>query len=149
VKASRLACSALALAIAVVAGSLVGCTPTAPAAPKTPLTGTKWMVVSYDGGNGLVPLLKDTTITADFGDTGMLTGDATVNQYTAAYTMKGQSISVAQPSATRKAGSADQMAQEAAYLKALQSAASWRVLGNALDLYAASGVGVVSLRARQ
>ena len=120
--------------------------PTATPAPAPdPLAGTRWEVVNYNNGSAITTLLPETRITLDFGTDGRITGRAGCNSYSAGYRVNGSSIAIEQPAATSLwcAEPAGIMDQEAAFLAALQSAATFRVDGNMLEMRTAADQMVI------
>ena len=110
----------------------------------TALQGTTWEALAYNNGKqALVGLEASSTITAVFGDDGSLTGDASVNRYTTAYTTSGETMSIDAAIATTKmAGPEKLMRQEAAYLAALPKTATWSIEGDDLWLRDADGAAL-------
>jgi heat shock protein HslJ len=116
-------------------------------AVDTPLTNTKWHATGYNNGKGaLQSLAANTLITAVFGTNGDLAGNATINQYSTKYTSSadGKMTIDAQIISTKMAGSAEAMAQEAAYLAALPKTASYEIDGDVLTLRDASGAALAT-----
>ncbi len=112
------------------------------------LTGAAWLVTGYNNGKqAVVSPLVGSEITAAFSSAGKLTGSAGCNQYTADYEIKGSSIQVGPPATTRKmcAEPAGVMDQEAQYLAALQTASSYHLEGDRLDMRTSDGALAVSL----
>ena len=104
------------------------------------LPGSKWEAVNYNNGKqAVVGLVAGSSITADFGTDGKVTGKASVNQYSADYTVTGDAIKFGPATLTRMAGPPELMAQEDAYLKALEKASTWKVSGGALELRSSDG----------
>jgi heat shock protein HslJ len=103
---------------------------------------TRWVAESIGGQ----PVLPGATLDAEFGAEGRLTGTAGCNRYGAAYTRDGERISIAPAIATRMycAQPAGVMEQEAAYLAALERAASAIVSDGRLTLADAAGAELVS-----
>ena len=98
------------------------------------LAGTEWQVRSYynpaDVG-GMASPVGDVQLTADFaaGETageGVVSGSAGCNTYNADYAVDGDSLSIG-PAATTRMFCEGVMDQEAAYLAALQSASSFKL----------------------
>ncbi len=110
----------------------------------TALQGTTWEALAYNNGKqALVGLVPDSSITAEFGDDGSLTGDASVNRYTTGYTTSGETMSIDAAIATTKmAGPEKLMRQEAAYLAALAKTATWSIEGDDLWLRDAEGAAL-------
>ena len=125
--------------------------PTATPAPAPdPLAGTRWEVVNYNNGSAITTLLPDTRITMDFGTDGRITGRAGCNSYSAGYRVNGSGITIEQPAATSLWCGEPKgvMDQEANFLAALQSAATFRIDGNLLDMRtAADQIAVIANRA--
>ena len=106
------------------------------------LARTRWTVVSYNNGKQAVAsVAAGTRLTADFGETGELTGSAGCNSYRAAFTAAPPRISVGPVASTRRycPSPAGVMAQESAYLVALASAAIYSVQGLTLELRTSDG----------
>ena len=116
-------------------------------AVPTPFTGRIWlMTFYYDGKDAVVSALLGTEITAVFSEDGKISGSAGCNNYTASYEVDGERITVG-PAATTRMMCAEPegiMEQEAAYLAALESAASYTIEGNQLELMDAEGRRAVS-----
>jgi heat shock protein HslJ len=111
------------------------------AAAVSPVGGS-WAVVSYNNGKGgVVSVLGDTRITAAFGADGRLSGNSGCNRYFARFRLAEQRIAIAPPAGTRRAcpEPAGLMEQEALYFGALETAASFQMAGDALELRTASG----------
>jgi heat shock protein HslJ len=112
------------------------------------LAGTSWGVTAFNNGKqAVVSVLGGTRISAHFGDDGRVTGSAGCNQYFASYEVKGESISIAMPGATRRfcADPEGIMDQEARFLEALRSAATFRLEGERLALRAPDGALALTL----
>lgn len=106
------------------------------------LTNATWAATGINNGRQAVQsLAAGTEVTAVFGEDGTLSGKAGCNQYTAQYTVDGNSMTIKTPISTRMfcAEPAGVMEQEAAYLAALEKVATYRIDGNRLDLRAADG----------
>jgi heat shock protein HslJ len=106
------------------------------------VVGTEWNLDAYNDGQGaLVNLIEGTRITASFGEDGSLTGSAGCNKYTTMYEADAIKISVGQIALAPIAcsGPSGIMDQESKYLTALNTAAAYRNLGIALDLFDAEG----------
>jgi heat shock protein HslJ len=113
------------------------------------LAGTSWKVVAYNNGKQAVEsVLAATKPTAVFAKEGTLTGFAGCNNYSAAYSGITPKLAIAQVSSTRKycATPTGAMDQEARYLAALATAATYRIEGSTLELRTASGVLAAELR---
>jgi heat shock protein HslJ len=122
--------------------------PTATSAPAVdPLAGTSWQVVSYNNGRGaVVSVLADSLLLIDFEADGLVTGNAGCNTYSAAYTVNGNTIAIGLPGTTNLFCAAPEgvMDQEAAFLAALQSAATFRIRGDTLEMRTAGDAIAVS-----
>ncbi len=112
------------------------------------LTGVTWVALFYNNGRGAaVSVLADTEITALFGDDGSLSGSAGCNNYMGGFTTDGSSIAIDPPASTRKACPDAIMQQEAEYLAALPTAATFTIQGDKLELRTADGALVASYMA--
>ncbi len=113
---------------------------------KTPgevkLPGTSWVALSYNNGKeAVVSVLANSEITAIFGEDGKLSGSAGCNNYNSTYSVDGKSIQIGPAATTRMMCQTPEgvMEQEAAYLSAIQTAASYQLQGNSLTLKDADG----------
>ncbi len=109
----------------------------------TGLAGTSWNVIAYNNGKeAVVSVIIGTEITADFGADGNLTGSAGCNTYTAAYEADDDgNISIGPAATTFMMCSEPEgiMEQEQQYLAALQTAATYRIEGNNMEMRTAEG----------
>jgi peptidoglycan/xylan/chitin deacetylase (PgdA/CDA1 family)/heat shock protein HslJ len=115
-----------------------------------PLRATTWRLTGYnDGKGGFVSVLSGTEITALFDDDGSLIGSAGCNNYTASYVVEGGIISIGPVAATRKMCPEPEgiMEQESAYLAAMESAATYQIKGNSLEVLDAGGIRLLSYTA--
>jgi heat shock protein HslJ len=105
------------------------------------LAGTRWKATSINNGRGaVVSLVKDSRLTLAFSSDGRVSGSAGCNQFNATYTQTREKITIAPPATTRKmCPDAAVMEQEAAFVKALASAATARWEGERLELRTADG----------
>jgi heat shock protein HslJ len=107
------------------------------------LAGSTWEVIGYNNGKGgVVSVIIGTEITAVFGEDGMLTGSAGCNNYNASYETSGDNnISIGPAATTRKfcADPEGTMDQEQQYLAALQTAATYKIELDRLELRTAEG----------
>ena len=118
------------------------------AAASLTLAGTTWEIVGYNNGKqAVVSVLSGTRITAHFGEDGRVTGSAGCNQYFASWETAAESISIGMPATTRMSCAEPDgiMEQEARYLEALHTAASFRFDGDRLVLRDADGALTVNL----
>jgi heat shock protein HslJ len=109
---------------------------------STPLTGTLWSAISYNNGReAVVSVIAGSTISAIFGEDGTLTGSAGCNNYSAGYTTDGANVTISPAIATMMFCEQPEglMEQEAAYLAALETAATWSISGDTLELRTADG----------
>jgi heat shock protein HslJ len=112
------------------------------AAKEAPLTGVTWSLISYNNGKGgISSVILDTEITAVLGEDGSFAGSAGCNRYTASYSTDGDMISIGMAATTLMecAEPTGIMEQEAAYLAAIQEAATYKVSSERLDLLDADG----------
>lgn len=122
------------------------------AAQAVALAGTAWTVGGYNNGRqAVVSVETGTTLTLQFGADGRVSGMGGCNAFTGAYTVDGDRLAIGPLAATRKACMQPPtvMAQEAAYLKALESTARFRREGDRLDLHTADGARAASLSLRR
>jgi heat shock protein HslJ len=113
------------------------------------LVGVQWDVLAYNNGRQAVTsLIRDTQISASFGVDGRISGHAGCNRYFAPYTLAGDALTIGSAGATRMACAepAGLMQQEALFLAALATVATWRIDGDRLELRTAQGALAVSLR---
>jgi heat shock protein HslJ/uncharacterized protein YraI len=115
-----------------------------------PLRGTRWEVVNYNNGQGaVVSLIIGTRISLDYGNDGQVSGNAGCNDFKAPYQVNGSGITIGRPSVTSMfcAEPEGVMDQETQFLAALQSAATFRIDGNTLEMRAAAGaIAVIATR---
>jgi len=130
--------------------NVAGLPPTvAPTPVPNPLAGTRWEVVNYNNGRGaLVSVLNDTRIAMDFGADGQVTGNAGCNSYFTYYQISGNNITIGQPASTSLTCAEPEgvMQQEAEFLVTLQTAATFRIDGDTLELRSATEVAVIARR---
>jgi heat shock protein HslJ len=101
------------------------------------LSGSEWLAVNYNNGNqAVVGLITDTELTANFGTDGTLSGNSGCNTFTGPYKVDGDKITIGPLASTMMFcdSPAGAMDQEAQYLAALQSAATYQIEGNQLTL---------------
>jgi heat shock protein HslJ len=112
------------------------------------LAGTSWEVTAYNNGKQAVTsVLAGTTLTADFGEDGTLTGSSGCNSYSGSYKVDGKNISIGPLVSTKMycGEPAGVMDQETQFLLALESAKTYSVEGNALELRTQDGALAVDL----
>jgi heat shock protein HslJ len=101
------------------------------------LTGTSWEATGYNNGKqAVVGVLAGTALTADFGKDGNLSGNSGCNTYNGGYKVNGDQITIGPLASSMMACEepAGVMEQEAQYLAALQSAATYQIEGSVLQL---------------
>jgi heat shock protein HslJ len=106
------------------------------------LVGTEWQVIGYNNGRqAVVSVIIGTEMTAIFGEDGSMTGSAGCNNYRASYKVEGDAISIGPAATTRMFCGEPEgiMEQETQYLTALETAATYRVDGDRLQLRTAEG----------
>jgi heat shock protein HslJ len=119
------------------------------AVEKQGLAGTSWQVISYNNGKGgVVSVILDTEITANFGEDGQVTGSGGCNNYFGPYETQGDNISMGPFGATRMMCSEPEglMDQESQYLAALESAATYKIEGGKLSMRTAEGSMAVNFQ---
>lgn len=107
----------------------------------TSLAGTSWQLRSYQKGSAMVSVIAESGITATF-DSERLSGSAGCNNYFAAFETDGSQLSLGPAGNTEMycAQPDGVMEQEAAYLEALRTVASYQVEGNKLTLLDEDGM---------
>jgi heat shock protein HslJ len=111
-------------------------------APSTATLQGAWEATSYlkADGSAITSVIVGSTLTADFGADGNVTGDTGCNFFNGAYKVDGDKITIGPLITTRKACSSDDLnAQEHSYLTALESAATYTVSAQGLTLLNAKG----------
>jgi heat shock protein HslJ/LysM repeat protein len=112
-------------------------------AQPTSLPGTSWTVIGYNNGKGgVVSVIIGTELTAVFGEDGTLSGSAGCNNYTASYEADDDgNVSIGPAATTRMMCSEPEgiMEQESQYLAALETAATYNIEGERLQLRTAEG----------
>ena len=111
------------------------------------LVGTNWTMVMYNNGHGgFQGAESSATVTALFAKDGTVSGNGGVNQYHATYTSSDGTIKVGPVAATQMAGPPDLMAQETAYLAALEKATTYAMEGDIMTLRDSTGAAMVGYR---
>lgn len=113
------------------------------------LAGTSWEVTGYNNGKqAVVSVINGTAITAQFGADGNVSGSAGCNNYTAPYQTDGDKITIGMAAVTMKACVEPDgiMEQESQYLAALQTAATYRIDGDTMELRTAEGAIAATFR---
>ncbi|PWB54460.1 MAG: hypothetical protein C3F13_06815 [Anaerolineales bacterium] len=112
------------------------------------LAGTSWEVIAYNNGKQAVTsVLAGTTLSADFGEDGTLSGSSGCNSYSGSYKLDGKNISIGPLVSTKMycGEPAGAMDQETQFLLALESGKAYVVEGNALELRTQDGALAVDL----
>ena len=106
------------------------------AAQPQSLAGTSWRATDINNGKGgVASLIADSSVTMNFAADGKVSGSAGCNNYTASYQAEGNKLRFTPAAATRKMCAAPGvMDQEQAFFKALESVATMRMEGDALEM---------------
>jgi len=115
-----------------------------------PLAGTTWRLTGYNNGKGgFASVLSGSEVLALFGDDGRVTSSAGCNNYFASFEVEGETLSVGPAGSTRMMCAEPEgvMDQEAAYLAALGSAATYQIKGDSLQVWDADGSRMLSYEA--
>ena len=122
-------------------------TPTTPLPPSTLLEGREWVLVSFGDKNNPKSLLTGTEITARFKNN-TVGGAATCNSYSAEYKVDDNTLTIKNVLSTMMyCYPAELMQQEQAYLSALQSARSFQIVNNKLEITYDGGTMIFTARA--
>lgn len=114
------------------------------------LSETIWYLQDYDNGSEtMLSVLEGSEITAYFDEDGNLSGSAGCNNYTGEYQVDGDIIEFRLGPLTMMFCDQPEgvMDQETAYLKALESVTSYRILGNILVMQDSNGQEVLRFKA--
>jgi heat shock protein HslJ len=119
-----------------------------PLAPR-PLVDTNWTLDSFIEGDAISSVISGTRITASFSADGSVAGIAGCNQYFAAYSRSGPSLSFSGVGSTKMFCTAPNgvMIQETRYLNAFASAKSYTIEKSQLTLLDVNGRGILSYHA--
>jgi putative lipoprotein len=82
-------------------------------------------------------------LTIAFDADGQVSGDGGVNRYNGPFEVDGSAITIGPLATTKMAGDPDLMAQEQAFIKALESSRQWKVVRGVLELRDADGSAMV------
>jgi heat shock protein HslJ len=118
-------------------------------AESASLEETPWLVTGYNNGRGgVVSVIVGTELTMRFAD-GTVRGSAGCNEYSGAYGLDGEQISVGPLANTERACTEPEgiMSQETEFLSALQSAATYTIDGERLDMYLEDGARALTATA--
>ena len=115
------------------------------------LQGVRWVLLSYLNAAGeTATALPDREVTAEFGPDGQMGGRGGCNQYFATYQVDGNKLTIGQAGSTMMACEpAEIMEQEAQFLTALTSVATWSIADGQLQLVNADGQTVVTFAASE
>jgi heat shock protein HslJ len=104
------------------------------------LVGSEWRLVSYNNGRGaVVSVLPEPPASATFTAEGQIHGSAGCNTYRGSYTVSEETLSIGPLATTRMACAPPVMAQEQAFLQALESATQYCFEADRLVLRNAAG----------
>jgi len=108
------------------------------------LEGTNWMLESLRGKSAL----SETTVTADFQVDGKMSGSASCNNYNAIYEVDGDNISIGPAAATRMFCPEPDgiMEQEVQYLAALETASTYLIEVDKMEIRTAEGALAATFR---
>lgn len=101
------------------------------------LSGTSWEAVNFNNGRqAVVGVITGTTLTAEFGKDGTLSGNSGCNTFSGPYKVDGEKIKIGPLASTMMACSDPEgvMEQEAQYLAALQMADTYQIEGKVLEM---------------
>lgn len=113
------------------------------------LAGTRWEVTGInDGRQAVVSVQAGTRVTLAFDGQGRVSGSAGCNRFTARFEARPGTVRIEAPAATRMAcPEPGVMAQEQAFLRALDAARTFRIEADELELRDADGALQVSAHA--
>jgi heat shock protein HslJ len=104
-----------------------------------PLEGTPWVLTTYNNGeNAMVSVLPNTFVSAGFDD-GQISGSAGCNNYFGAYEATEGAINIGPLASTMMLCPDPVNEQERLFLAALESAATYQIIANRLELISAEG----------
>lgn len=115
--------------------------------PETHLIDTVWVLTAYGQPENLTSSKPGVITTAVFSADGTLNGNTGCNNYVASYTLQDNQISINLP-ITNLAACGIGMEQEQAFLLLLESAQSYRLGVNALEITSADGTKVMRFAAQ-
>lgn len=111
--------------------------------PASLLQGPEWNVAEI-GGTAIV---KDSTVSLNFGTDGMLSGGSSCNRFMSAYTLTGESLSIKQGAGSMMMCEEPLMAQEGKFLALLATVNRFEIAPDgALHLKAADGQSIRATR---
>lgn len=111
------------------------------------LAGTSWIVTGVNTGDAVTSPIMGTDLTVAFGEDGTVSGSGGCNQFTGTYTVTDGALQVGPLASTMMACEtpAGTMEQEAAFLKALESATTIQLQVTSLTLRTAEDTIAVTL----
>jgi heat shock protein HslJ len=111
------------------------------------LVGSSWLVRAYNNGReAVVSVLGESQLDLTFQEDGTVTGSAGCNRFNASYAIEAGHLTIGPVAATRKMCPPEElMAQETAFLAALQSVATFEIRGGRAQLRTAEGALAVDL----
>jgi heat shock protein HslJ len=113
-------------------------------APPPRLEGVQWEVTGYNNGRQAVVGPKTgTRLTLTFQD-GRVSGSSGCNRFHGEFKVEGNALKVGPLATTRMACDESVMTQEQAFLRALESATTWDIVGGMLDVHRADGERVLT-----
>lgn len=114
------------------------------------VTSNPWDVISYNNGKqAVVSVDPAAPMTAVFSVDGKVSGSSGCNTYSGGYQVDGNKIKIGQLATTQKMCAAPIMEQEKAYLKALQSSATWSFFNGILGMRTAQDAMSVNFIANE
>ncbi len=112
------------------------------------LAGTSWLAtfVNTESSDGAVTSssIQAAQQTLSFAKDGKISGNAGCNDYFANYEVDGNKLSFSAIGSTKMFCGDGLMAEESAFLSALEKAASYRITGDSLQIYAADDTTLIS-----
>lgn len=112
------------------------------AAPR--LEGVEWEVTGYNNGRQAVVSPKlGSRLTLTFRD-GQVSGSSGCNRFHGAFTAEGNALTIRPLATTRMACEEGVMTQEQEFLRALQTATTWKIVRGMLDVHRADGERVLT-----
>jgi len=109
------------------------------------LPGSSWVVTGYNNGKqAVVSVALDSTMTIDFGTDGTVSGNSGVNTYNGPFTAEAKTIKMGPFATTKMAGPEELMAQETAFLTAMENGTTWSVSRDKLEIRDGGGALQVS-----
>ena len=107
--------------------------------------GTSWKLVSYGPVEKQIQAAAGIQTSLDFGTNGMVSGNMGCNSFGGNFELKNGKLVFSQMISTLMACQGPQMDQEGAALKVLNGTVSFKVEGDTLTIYDASGANVIML----